>query len=105
MEENIVQLTEEEKDEIITHLLENNGWDYNLSKASEEFQELALALTQRLNKPTMTPDQAIIDEIGDCRIRLRILENLFPLDKIKERENYKLNKFMEYIREKSYNRM
>lgn len=105
MEERIVQLTEEEKDEIITHLIENNGWDYNLSKSSEEFQELALALTQRLNKPTMTPDQLIIDEIGDCRIRLRVLESLFPLDKIKERENYKLNQLREYIKNKSYSRM
>ena len=88
--------------QIIDHLTKENGFEYNLHKASEELQELALVLTQKLTKPTKVDDQAIIDEIGDVMIRLRILKNIYPKDKIKERIKYKLSKFREYIDNKLY---
>lgn len=83
--------------QIIDHLVTNNPLEYNVLKAAEEFQELALALTQKITKPNGNGDQEVIDEIGDCIIRLRILKKMYPKDKIKERVNYKLGKFQEYI--------
>ena len=91
--------------EIIDKLVKDNGYEYNLSKASEEFQELALVLTQKLNKPTKVEDSAIIEEIGDVIIRLRILKKMFDKDKIKERVNYKLGKYQEYIDHKLYKKI
>lgn len=93
------------KKEALKHLLENNGYEYNLHKASEEFQELALVLNQKLLKPTKVDDQEIIDEIGDCIIRLKILKKMFSKDKIKERVNYKLGKYKEYIDHKTYSKI
>lgn len=88
--------------QIIEHLVKFNDPNFNLLKAGEEFQELGLALTQKITKEDRYDDQRIIDEIGDCIIRLRILKKMFNRDKIKERVNYKLNKFQQYIDTKSY---
>lgn len=89
-------------DNIIKHLTKENGHEYNLHKASEEFQELALVLNQKLLKPTKVDEQEIIDEIGDCIIRLEILKKKYPIDLIQKRVNYKLNKYKEYIDHKTY---
>lgn len=90
------------QDEIIDYLFVNNGTRYNLHKASEEMQELGLVLNQKLLKPTKVNDQEIIDEIGDVKIRLAILEKMFPQDKIQERIAYKLSHYQEYIDHKLY---
>ena len=95
----------EKQQKIIKHLLDNNGEKYNLHKASEECQELGLVLTQYLLKPTKVDKQEIIDEIGDVIIRVEILKQMFDLDKIQKRIDYKLNKFKEYIDHKSYNQI
>jgi hypothetical protein len=95
-------------EEIIKHLFLNNGERYNLHKASEEFQELALVLNQFLLKPNKVDVQEIIDEIGDCKIRLAILEkmvDLFPPERVQERINKKLSKYNDYIDHKTYNEM
>ncbi len=81
---------------IIDILHEKNGYEYNLHKASEELQELALVLTQKLTKPHKVEDQEIIDEIGDVEIRLEILKKIFNKEKIDKRIAYKLKKFQEY---------
>lgn len=94
-----------EKKKVLNHLLENNGKEYNMHKASEEFQELALVLNQKLLKPTKVDDQEIIDEIGDCILRLKILKKMYPKDKIKERVAYKLGKYKEYIDTKAYSKI
>ena len=91
--------------EIIDKLVKDNGYENNLSKASEECQELALVLTQKLNKPTKVEDSAIIEEIGDVIIRLRILKKMFDREKIKERVNYKLGKYQEYVDHKLYKKI
>ena len=75
---------------------------FNLSKASEECQELALALLQKLNKTDKTPDQAIIDEIGDVEIRLNILKRIYPVELIEKRIDEKLSKFESYIDHEKY---
>jgi hypothetical protein len=93
------------QDEIIEHLFLNNGTKYNLHKASEEMQELGLVLNQYLLKPTKVDEQEIIDEIGDVKIRLAILEKMFPTDKIQARVDYKLSKFQEYIDRKLYDQI
>ena len=83
-----MNITEENKETrigIIDTLKERNGYHYNLHKASEEFQELALVLTQKLLKPTKVDDQEIIDEIGDCIIRLDILKKMFDNKKIEDK--------------------
>lgn len=86
-------------------LVEKNGYEYNLSKASEELQELALVLTQKLNKPKKVDDQEIIDEIGDVEIRLEILKKIFDKKKIEERVAHKLSKFQSYIDHNSYKKI
>lgn len=90
---------------IIQHLVKENGHKYNLHKAAEEFQELALVLNQKLLKPTKVDDQEIIDEIGDCIIRLEILKNKYPLELIQKRIDYKLGKYKEYIDHKTYDQI
>lgn len=92
-------------EEVINHLYINNGEKYNLHKASEELQELALVLTQKLLKPTKVNDQEIIDEIGDVIIRLEILKKIYPMTEITERVNFKLSKFKGYIDHKLYNKI
>jgi hypothetical protein len=88
--------------EIIKHLVDTNDYKYNLLKASEECQELALVLTQLALKPTKVNTQEVIDEIGDVRIRLKILKHLFNDNDVKQRIKFKLNKFKEYIKENKY---
>lgn len=100
----MIRLTKKQK-QIITEMLINNGTEFNFSKSSEECQELALALTQKLNKKLKMPDQNIIDEIGDVYIRLKILMKMFPEHKIQERIDYKLSKFKEYQDHKLYSKM
>lgn len=74
-----------------------------MHKASEEFQELALVLNQKLLKPTKVDDQEIIDEIGDCIIRLKILKKMYPKQSIKQRVILKLTKFKEWLDNNQYN--
>ncbi len=93
------------KKQVLKHLLENNGTKYNMHKASEEFQELALVLNQKILKPTKVKDQEIIDEIGDCILRLKILKEMFDKKLIKERVDYKLGKYKEYIDTKAYSKI
>lgn len=88
--------------DVVDILLEKNDVKYNKMKASEEFQELALVLTQQVLKPFKVDDQEVIDEIGDCIIRLTLISRMYDKDKIAERLNYKLDKFLEYIEGSKY---
>jgi len=85
-----------EQQQIIDYLTLSNKYKFNLSKASEEFLELGLVIQQQLNKVQgAVPDQEIIDEIGDCIIRLEILKKLFNQKKIQERVDYKLKMILQ----------
>jgi hypothetical protein len=92
----------EEQNHIIKKLLQDNSYDYNKLKASEEFQELALILTQSTIRKTRIEDQAIIDEIGDCIIRLEILKQMFDINEIQKRIDFKLRIFKQYQDSKQY---
>jgi hypothetical protein len=89
-------------EKIINHLVENNGFEYNIHKASEEFQELALVLNQKLLKPNKVNDSEIIDEIGDCIIRLEILKKLYNNELIQQRIDKKLSDYKNWIDHKRY---
>lgn len=95
-------MSDEEKEIVYDHLLNVNDSDYTIRKTIEELQELSLILTQKLNKPDLIKDYKIIEEIGDVEIRMRILKQIFPKQLIKERINFKLQKFYKYITENKY---
>lgn len=95
----------EKQHEIIDIIFRNNGQVYNMHKASEELQELALVLNQKLLKPKKVDDQEIIDEIGDVLIRMEILKKIYPMDKILARIDKKLSKFKEYNDHKTYSKI
>lgn len=90
------------QEKIITHLIKQNGDQYNMLKTSEECQELSLVLMQKVLKKIKIPDQAVIDEIGDVIIRLEIIKKMYPEDLIQKRIDYKLSKFKEYQDHKLY---
>ena len=102
MEATIEFVCSDEESKALDHLFKNNGERYNLHKAAEEFQELGLVLNQKLLKPGKVKDQEIIDEIGDCLIRLKILTRMFPQEAIDKRVAYKLSKYKEYIDHEKY---
>jgi len=84
----------------IDFLLTSNDEKFQLLKAAEEFSELTTALLQYVNKGgRITTKKHVIEEIGDCYIRLKILESVFDKKLIKKRINYKLSKFDEYIKD------
>jgi hypothetical protein len=88
--------------ELIKHLVETNDSKYNLLKASEELQELALVLTQMALKEERIDKQEVIDEIGDVKIRLKVLDYLFSKKDVKKRIKYKIDKLKSYIKENKY---
>lgn len=92
----------EEQNQLLDKLTKHNDSIYNMHKASEECQELGLVLTQFILKPDHVDIQEIIDEIGDVAIRLEILKRVFPLDKIEERINFKLEKYKGYLALEKY---
>ena len=85
---------------VIETLVKTNNPKYQLLKACEELSELNTALMQYVNKGTKK--QEIIDEIGDVKIRLKILEKVFSEKKVKKRYNFKINKFYNYIKQNKY---
>jgi len=91
------------KVKIVNDYLKNgNSREYTLLKTAEELQELALILIQSVTKDNEIDDQDIIDEIGDVLIRVNVLREFFPEDRIQERIEYKLKKFYQYITENIY---
>ena len=87
----------------IQKLIDYNNPTYQLSKASEEFQELALILTQKINKPYKVKEKEIIDEIGDCEIRLAVLKSIYNKNgEVDKRIAEKLSKFNSYLINKTY---
>ena len=79
--------------ELIKYLVENNDYKYNLLKTAEELQELSLVLTQTALKKEKVDKQEVIDEIGDVKIRLKVIQHFFSRKKVKKRIKFKLDKF------------
>jgi hypothetical protein len=88
--------------ELIKYLVDNNDYTYNLLKTAEELQELALVLTQMALKEDKVKNQEVIDEIGDVKIRLKVLGHLFSKKDVKKRIKYKIDKLKSYIKENKY---
>jgi len=86
--------------ETIKALAETNDHTYNILKAIEECQELALILTQFLSKGAS--EQAIIEEIGDVKFRVKVLEHLFDKKEIDKRYEHKVGKCQKNIEEGKY---
>jgi len=87
---------------LIKYLVKNNDYKYNLLKTAEELQELSLVLTQMALKKEKVDEQEVIDEIGDVKIRLKVIQHFFNRKKVKERIKFKLDKFRSYIKEDKY---
>ena len=58
-------------------------------KLVEECMELALIITQQLNKPRIDFTQEIVEEIGDVKWRLQRIEEYYDSSKIDKRIRYK----------------
>jgi len=89
--------TPNKKEGIYEYLFQNNDPTYNLVKAAEELQELSLVLLQRVNKGERISDQQIIDEIGDVKIRVKVLEKMFSKELVSKRVNKKLTQYQFFI--------
>lgn len=61
-------------------------------KLAEECMELALIITQQLNKPKMDFEDEIIEEIGDVKWRLEHILEYYDNEKIEDRIRYKKNR-------------
>ena len=61
-------------------------------KLAEECMELALIITQQLNKPKMDFEDEISEEIGDVKWRLEQVEKYYDGERIEERIEYKKNR-------------
>lgn len=94
-------MTKEDKTKVYDYMINVNSPTYNTLKAIEELNELALILTQSLSKGAS--DDKIIEEIGDVKFRLKVIEARYKPELIQERINYKLRKNLKYIKEKKYN--
>jgi hypothetical protein len=88
--------------ELIKYLVDNNDYKYNLLKTAEELQELSLVLTQMALKEEKVDKQEVIDEIGDVKIRLKVLGHLFSKKDVKKRIKYKTDKLKSYIKQNKY---
>lgn len=93
--------------DILDFLAVNNDKKYNLTKAAEELTELTEVLLKTANKkPADHPgSQALIDEVGDVKIRLHMLSAMYGQDldqAVHERLLYKTNKYLQYIKDGKY---
>lgn len=84
----------------IKKLAKTNDKTYNILKAIEECQELALILTQYLSKGA--PTSKIIEELGDVKFRVKVLTHLFDKEAINTRCRTKVLKCKEYLDQNKY---
>ena len=98
-------MSEEEATNTVKELSLYNEDNYNYLKACEEFAELSELLLKKVNKrggPKEPTDESIIEEIGDAVIRLGVLVELFGSANIEKRIDFKLSKYIDYMKDKRY---
>lgn len=83
-------------------LAKHNKPKYNLTKAAEELNELSTVLLQRVNKASKVSSEKIIEELGDVRQRLAVLEVIFGEKKVQKRVDYKEKKLLSYLEDGKY---
>jgi CDGSH-type Zn-finger protein len=90
--------------EVINTLAETNDPDYNLTKASEELNELGTVALQLCNKRGAKEPaiEDILTEVADCEVRVAILKKVFGSDAVDEKVRKKLDKYKGYIQEGKY---
>lgn len=93
-------MDKKDKEKVYDYMINENDRNYNVLKIAEECQELSLILIQSLSKGV--EEEKIIEEIGDVKFRLKVLESYYDPDKIKQRINKKLEKNLKYINDKKY---
>ncbi len=93
-------MNKEDIKKVYDYMINKNDHIYNTLKAIEELNELSLILTQSLSKGVS--EEKIIEEIGDVKFRLKVIESRYNEKLIQNRINYKLKKNLKYIQEKKY---
>jgi len=79
-------------------LVNSNNAKYNHNKCAEELLELATLLVQRVNKPNKVSSKKIIEEIGDVRVRLAVLEKVYGKKLIQKRINDKSKQILNWFK-------
>lgn len=93
-------MTKEEKSTVYQYMINQNAPMYNTLKLIEELNELSTALTQSLTKGI--DDKEIIEEIGDVKFRLKVIEARYNKEDIEKRIEIKLKKNLEFINNKKF---
>lgn len=78
---------------------------YLILKTCEELSELNAVLLQYLNKgPSKVSKNDIIEEIGDVKLRIKLIESLFDKKKVNNRYKLKLNMIYKKIKNQIYHK-
>lgn len=93
-------ISKEEKESVYSYMIKNNDKNYNTLKLIEELGELSTILTQSLTKGA--EPAKIIEEIGDVKMRLKVIEARYPAELIQRRIDFKLKKNLKYLKQEKY---
>lgn len=88
-------------DNILQSAIDKWGIDAQLEMIIEECLELALSLQKlkRLRGDMTIKEANVIDELADVKIMIRQAEKIFPMDKINDRVDFKMNRLKSRIEE------
>ena len=91
------------ENEIIQKVIKYNSPEKTVLKVLEECAELSEVLLKYLTKtPEFKPPiEKIIEEMGDVKVRMKILANALGItEKVEEREHLKLLQLKEWVEQK-----
>lgn len=79
--------------------------EYLILKTCEELSELNTALLQYCNKgSSKVSDKDVIDEIGDVKLRIKLIEGFFGKKEVEKRFDFKLNSLYKKVKSKFYHK-
>lgn len=93
-------ISNEERESVYNYMITRNNKNYNTLKLIEELSELATILTQSLTKGA--EPEKIIEEIGDVKMRLKVVEARYSKELIQGRIDFKLKKNLKYLKQEKY---
>lgn len=77
--------------------------EYLILKTCEELSELNAVLLQYCNKgSSKVSNKDVIDEIGDVKLRIKLIEGFFGKKQVKKRFNFKLTSLYKKFKSKIY---